>query len=169
MFPKRNTSYQNLTKEDYLRRLLDSTNIFLGQNCCFSVVNNIQLSYTGEAKLDDTLIGPMTLTYDNMFSWHSQLNDTISSLGYDDITELLVDRGWEKVDTPQIMDISWCQLDNDLATLTPNAPFDKQRCTNLYIYNGTYWLEKTINYWEIVREHKIESITSNGIFRMVTP
>ena len=169
MFPRLNVSYDHLSKEEYIELLYSGQGLMtLGMNDCFSVIHNIQLTYTGEAQLDDAMIGPMDLTNDNLINWNMQFNDNLASLGYYNITELLLDRGFEKVETPQLMDIAWVQANLDFKTLRPNEPFDRKYLNNGYIYNGEKWLKKDLRRWVVVDDAQVEAITSNGIFRMVS-
>jgi hypothetical protein len=90
------------------------------------------------------------------------------SLGYFNLTELLLDSGYESVDTPQMLDIAWCQTESDLATLRDDQPFDMDGMNNGYIYDGDRWLERDVYRWHpIESEEKVAKITSNGIYRMV--
>lgn len=169
-FPYFDTEY-NITKEKYFSLLLRTqpNHMIMGQSCCFTAIMNFQVNFAKRDDLKVALIAPQRFGSDNLKHWNNIFNDNLMSLGYDSLDDLLLDCGWERVEEPEIGDIAWCQTEDDLVTLRPNQPFDKNKNNNGYLYNGTKWIERQPRCFQIlVDEEKVKKITANGIYRMVS-
>lgn len=169
-FPDLYENYEGITPEEFVGRIhgKGSRNLMiLGRTCCFSAIASIQKTFQGRDDLEKALIGQMRTTNENVTRWTQLFNENLISLGYDDLTELLLDCNWERVEEPQVLDICWNQTEPNFGADIVGQPFDKNNLNNGYIYDGEHWLERFPRSWKRIQdEDKVSRITSNGIFRL---
>jgi hypothetical protein len=171
VFPEIERLYPNKTVEQYFDSLVmaNRNRMILGENCCFSVISNTQLNFGGRDDLQKAMIYKLKANTENIKKWNATFNENLNSLGYYSLDELLLDSGYERVDSPQALDVAWCQTEDDLKTLRPNQPFDNAYYNNGYIFDGENWIQRSpFSFRRVEDVEIIEQITANGIYRMVS-